>query len=156
MCLICHSFQNYLWLWLQKFRPLLWASAPLTFSLVHLPPPLPPPFPEWISTGVCIHTVCNRGGGDGVIGGLRQRNTCRQVPGTFTGQGKPTFWVWCLYRYLVHVWTVLLLQGHSEEVQQHFATVPCAHQPLLPCCSDAGTNFIKRNSTKGTFVTRAA
>ncbi len=56
------------------FRPLLWTSAPLTFSVVHLP--LLPSFPVWISTGVCIHTVCNRGGG---IGGLRQINTCRKA-----------------------------------------------------------------------------
>ncbi len=34
-------------------------NAPLIFSLVHLPPP----FPVLISTGVCINTVCNRGGG---------------------------------------------------------------------------------------------
>jgi hypothetical protein len=32
------------------FRLLLWTSAPLTFSLVHLPPPFPP-FPVWINTG---------------------------------------------------------------------------------------------------------
>ncbi len=52
------------------FWPLLWTSAPLTFSLVHLPPP---PFLVWISTEVCIHTVCNGGGGgwEG-IEGLRQ------------------------------------------------------------------------------------
>ncbi len=42
------------------FRPLLWTSAPLTFSLVHLPPSTPP-FPVWISTGEC--TVCTGGGG---------------------------------------------------------------------------------------------
>ncbi len=60
-------------------RPLLWTSVPLTFSLVHLnpPPPTIPPFPVWISTGVSIQTVCKRGEG---IGGLRQINTCRQVP----------------------------------------------------------------------------
>ncbi len=46
------------------FRPLLWTSAPLTFSMFHLPPPLPP-FPMWISTGVCIYTVCNGGKGSG-------------------------------------------------------------------------------------------
>ncbi len=42
-------------------RPLLWTSTPsktLTFSLVHLPPSH---FPVWISTGVCVYTVCNRG-----------------------------------------------------------------------------------------------
>jgi hypothetical protein len=44
--------------------PLVNYSAPLTFSLVHVNP-LPPPFPVWISTGVCIHTVCNGGGGRG-------------------------------------------------------------------------------------------
>ncbi len=41
------------------FRPLLWTRAPLTFSLVHPPPP----FPVWISTGVCIYPLCNRGEG---------------------------------------------------------------------------------------------
>ncbi len=61
------------------FRPLLWTSAPLTFLLVDLPPPPPPAILVWISTGVRIHTVCNRGVGEG-IGGLRQINTCRQVP----------------------------------------------------------------------------
>jgi hypothetical protein len=38
------------------FRPLLWTSASLTFSLVDLPPP----FPVRKSTGVCIYTVYNR------------------------------------------------------------------------------------------------
>jgi hypothetical protein len=35
-----------------SFRPLLWTSTSLTFSLVHLPPL--PLFPVWISTGVYI------------------------------------------------------------------------------------------------------
>jgi hypothetical protein len=57
------------------FRPLLWTSTSLTFSLVHLPPHSP--FPVWISTGyVLIQFVT---GGEG-IEGLRQINTCRQVP----------------------------------------------------------------------------
>jgi hypothetical protein len=44
------------------FRPLLWTSAPLTFSLVHLPPP--PLFLCEISTGVWIYSVqCVTGGG---------------------------------------------------------------------------------------------
>ncbi len=93
-----------------NFRPLFWTSAPLTFSLVHLPHP----FSVWISTGLCIYTVCNGGGGgdlrvvwraselDSTLcpwpdseptkllyhykqkpwggGGLRQINTCLQVP----------------------------------------------------------------------------
>ncbi len=61
------------WRYIQScwsFRPLLWTSAPLTFSQVHLPPP--PPFPAWKNTGVCIH------GGWG-IGGFRQINTSRQI-----------------------------------------------------------------------------
>ncbi len=37
--------------WCWYFRALLWTSASLTFSAVDLPPP---PFPVWISTGVCI------------------------------------------------------------------------------------------------------
>ncbi len=48
------------------FSPLLWTSAPLTFSQIHPPPLLP--FPEWIITGECLYTVCNRkGGGDRVM-----------------------------------------------------------------------------------------
>ncbi len=44
------------------FLPLLWTSAPLTFSLVYLPSPS---FPLWINTGVCIliYTMCRGGGG---------------------------------------------------------------------------------------------
>ncbi len=57
------------------FRPLLWTSAPLSFSLVHLLPP--PLFPVWIRTGVPVFIQCVTGGG---IGGLRQINTCCQVP----------------------------------------------------------------------------
>ncbi len=91
------------------FDPLLWTSAFLTFSLVHLPPP----FPAWISIGVVfIQCVTGGWGGDRVVwrayagvihyvfwpdfepkkllyhpnknlggeGGLRQINTCYQVP----------------------------------------------------------------------------
>ncbi len=87
------------------FWPLLWSSAPLSFSLVDLPPP-----PPCVNS---IYTVCNRGEGGwnqvvwrastGVLhsvldqtkptklfyhpnknlggeGGLRQINTCRQIP----------------------------------------------------------------------------
>ncbi len=43
------------------FRPLLWNSAPLIFSLVHLPPP----FPVWISTVVHVFIQCVTGGGGG-------------------------------------------------------------------------------------------
>jgi hypothetical protein len=61
------------------FQPLLWTSAPLTFSLVRLPPP---PHIQCINkyTGLysTIHTVCN-GVGER-MGGLRQINTCSQVP----------------------------------------------------------------------------
>ncbi len=60
------------------FQPLLWTSAPLAFSLDNWMTSLLPPSPVCISTGVCIHTVCNGGGGRN--GGLRQINTCRQVP----------------------------------------------------------------------------
>ncbi len=60
------------------FRPLLWTCAHLTFSLIHLPPL--PPFPVWISTGICIHTACN-GVGD------RGPQTDKHLPpSTFTGQ----------------------------------------------------------------------
>ncbi len=70
------------WRYIQScwyFRPLLWISAPLTESLVHLPPP---PFPVWISTGVHVFIQCVMGGGGRGerIGGLRQINTCPQVP----------------------------------------------------------------------------
>ncbi len=83
------------------FKPLLWTSAPLTFSVVHLPTPFPVR-----STGLCIYTVCNGGGSDCVESihrsytlciwpdseptkllyhpkqqpRRRQKNTCRQVP----------------------------------------------------------------------------
>ncbi len=54
------------------FRPALWSIAPLTFSL---------PFPVWIC--ILYTTMCKVGGG--VWGhrrreGVRQINTCRQVP----------------------------------------------------------------------------
>jgi hypothetical protein len=45
------------------FRPLLWTSAILTFSLVHHPPPLPCVNKD----GVCIYTVYNRGWEDRVV-----------------------------------------------------------------------------------------
>jgi hypothetical protein len=44
------------------FRPLLWTSPPLTFSLARLTP-----FPVWIKKGVCIYTVCNRERGGGWV-----------------------------------------------------------------------------------------
>ncbi len=97
-----------------------------------LPPWVPPllPFPVWISTGVHIHT--GRGRGSGCVesisrytlciwpdseptkllyhpkqkhrrgGGLRQINTCRQVPLLVNFWEKPTFSVKWHYRYLVH------------------------------------------------------
>jgi hypothetical protein len=50
------------------FRPVMWTSNPLTFSLVHLPPP---PFPVWRSAyrGMYLYsTVCNgEGGRDRVV-----------------------------------------------------------------------------------------
>ncbi len=55
------------------FPPLLWTSAPLTFSLPPSPLPCVNKYP-----GVFIHTMCDREGGG--IGGLRQINTCRQEP----------------------------------------------------------------------------
>ncbi len=55
------------------FQPLLWTSAPLTFSMVHL---LPPPFPLWISTtAVCtVFIKCVTGRGD------RGRQTDKHPP----------------------------------------------------------------------------
>jgi hypothetical protein len=85
--------------WYWYFRPLLWTSAPLTFSLVHLPPP--PPFPVWISTGIHVFIQCVTGGGG--IGDLRQINTCRQEPlywSIFKKSRHLGFGV--SYRYLVH------------------------------------------------------
>ncbi len=35
-------------------------------------------------------------------GGLKQINICRQDPIQVNFKGKPTFTVWCLYRYFVH------------------------------------------------------
>ncbi len=46
------------------FRTLLWTSAPLTFSLVHLPPL--PPFPVWISTQGYVFIQCVTRGGEGI------------------------------------------------------------------------------------------
>ncbi len=60
------------------FRPLLWTSATITFSLVHLPP-LPLSLCVNKYRGTCIHTVCNRGWGRG-SGASGQINICRQVP----------------------------------------------------------------------------
>jgi hypothetical protein len=55
------------------FRPLLWTSAPLTFSLVYLPHfPLP-----CVNKYRGIFIQCVKGG-EG-IGGLRQINTCCQA-----------------------------------------------------------------------------
>ncbi len=53
------------------FRPLLWTSAPLNFSQVHLPPPPPSPHTCVNNRGTCIHS--------GGIVGLGQINTCRRV-----------------------------------------------------------------------------
>ncbi len=77
------------------FRLLLWKrpSNLLKFSLIHLPPP---PLP-CVNKYRGIHTVCNGGGW-----GPRQINTCRQVPLLVNFSEKPTFRVWCLYRYFVH------------------------------------------------------
>ncbi len=73
------------WMSCWYFRPLLWTSAALP-SLVHLPPSLPP-------------SLCEQQG----IGGLRQINTCRQVPLLVTFF-KQTFRVWYLFRYLFYGW----------------------------------------------------
>ncbi len=73
------------------FRPLLWTSAPLSFSLIHLSPPPSPCVGVNKYRGKGIHTVCNRGGGD------RGPQTDKHLPpSTFTGQ------FWCLRRYLIH------------------------------------------------------
>ncbi len=62
------------------FRPLLRTRAPLTFSLIHLSPPLP--FPLWISTGLHVFIQCVTGGG-----GDRGLQTEKHLPpSTFTGQ----------------------------------------------------------------------
>ncbi len=83
------------------FRPLLWTSASLTFSLVHLPPPPLPCVNKYMGHSVCIHTVCNKRGGGMGSGPQTDKHL---PPSTFTGQfvRKPTFRVWRLYRYLVH------------------------------------------------------
>ncbi len=79
------------------FQPLSWTSAPLTFSLVHLSPPLGF-FPVWIKyRGTCIHTVCNRGGGD--RGPLTDKHL---PPSTFTGQFLHFGFGVFICRYLVH------------------------------------------------------
>ncbi len=70
-------------------------SPLLTFSPLH-PPPFPPPLP---SVGYVFIQYVTGGRGNC----LRQINTCRQVPWLVNFKEKPTFRVWCLYRYLVHV-----------------------------------------------------
>ncbi len=58
---------------------LLWTSAPLTFSLVHLSPnPLPCVNKYMYTVQGYVFKQCVTGG-EG-IGGFRQINTCRQVP----------------------------------------------------------------------------
>ncbi len=74
-CLIEFIYWRYSQSW-WYFRPLLWTSASLTFS----PTYLPPPFPVWISTKVCIHTVF-KGGGD-----MGPQTDKHLSPSTFTGQ----------------------------------------------------------------------
>ncbi len=51
------------------FRPLLWASVPLTFSVVHLPPPPPPWVKKYMGT-------CKVKGG----GGDRGPQTVKHLP----------------------------------------------------------------------------
>jgi hypothetical protein len=56
-------------------------------------------------------------------GGLRQINTCRQVPLLVNFYEKPTFTVRCLYRYLVHGLTPktdqLLLSPEGIQFKSH-------------------------------------
>ncbi len=49
--------------------------------------------------------------------GLRQISTCRQVLLKANFQGKPTFMVWCLNRYLVHDLEDIVRFVHSLKVQ---------------------------------------
>ncbi len=60
------------------FRPLLWTSAPLTFSMVHLPPH-PPSLCVWISTGVHVFIQC-------VTGGRGPQTDKHLPPSTFTNR----------------------------------------------------------------------
>ncbi len=85
------------------FRPLLWTSAPLTFSLVHLTPSPPLPCVSTYS-GMYSYSVLGRGDRIG-----SQINTCHQVPLMVNFKGKPTFGVWCLYRYSVYGWEDVLI-----------------------------------------------
>ncbi len=107
------------------------------------PPPVPP-FPLWISTGVCIFTVCNKGKeGSGCLESIyrsctlcispdsdpskllyrpREHQTDKHLPpGPLTGQllRKPTFRVWCLYSYLVH--------GQYYSTASFKEQQPCGH-----------------------------
>ncbi len=82
----------------------------------------PPPlfFPVWISTGVHVFTQCvTRGGG---IGGLRQINTCHQVPLLVNFEVKQTFSVRCLYKYLVHGYVCQVRGTGSPDVTGRCAT----------------------------------
>ncbi len=95
------------------FRHLLWTRTPLTFSLVHLAH-LPPPCVNKYR-GTCIQCIqCVTGGGDR---GSQKINTCRKVPVLANFKEKPTFRVWCLYRYVVHgVITLFLKTCHLSEI----------------------------------------
>ncbi len=59
-------------------------------------------------------------------GGLRQINTCRQVPFLVKFSEKPTFRVWCLYRYLVHGICPL-----SWSIHHNFVVMVTLSPPLL-------------------------
>jgi hypothetical protein len=98
------------------FRPLVWTSAPLTFSLVHISP-----FPVWISTWAYIHTVCNRGEEGGVRGASDRKHL---PPSTFIGQflKKPTFRVWGVF---IDIWSMLYPLKFSTAVAFFLNKLTC-------------------------------
>jgi hypothetical protein len=97
------------------FRPLLWTSAPLTFSLVPPPPPL---FPVWISTGVCIHTACKMGGGGS---GASDRKT-----------PAAKYLYWSIFKksqhlgfgVLIDIWSMMVMD--VEELEHQGESRPCS------------------------------
>jgi hypothetical protein len=141
------------------FRPLLWTSAPLTFSLVHLPPC--PPFPVWISTGVYFHTDSvypGRGGGSGCVESIYRSYTMCISPDSeptnicFTSPNKAlegrgpqtdkhlpssTFLYWSIFKksphlgfgVFIYIWSMSPILTEEELPLQHPLPPPPSPRP---------------------------
>ncbi len=86
-----------------------------------------------------IHCVTGAEG----IGGLRQINTCRQVPLLVKFEEKPTFRVWCLYRYLVHGWEF----NSRSAVPDGSVQLSCIQRPV-PLLVQVVTNLYTGHTDK--------